>query len=54
LGPSPSNPTQGSSPISPITRGMLKRIQEAGGSQNLLESKAIQLLFKWAKEDIKI
>jgi len=52
LGPIPSNPTQGPNPISPITRGILKRIQEAGGSQNLLESEAIQ--FKWAKEDIKI
>jgi len=42
LGPSP---TQGPSPIGPITREMLKRIQEAGESQNLLEYKVIQLLF---------
>jgi len=33
---------------------MLKRIQETGESQNLLMSKANQLLLKWAKEDIKI
>jgi len=51
LGPSP---TQGPSPIGSINRGMLNRIEKAGESQNPFESKAIQLLFKWVKEDIKI
>jgi len=33
---------------------MFKKIQKVGESQNLLESKIIRLLFKWAKKYIKI
>jgi len=33
---------------------MLKNIQEDGDSQNPLKPKVIHILFKWAKEDIKI
>jgi len=53
LSTSPSSPTQDPSPPGPITRGMLKKIQEDGDSQNPLKPKAIHLLFKWAKEILR-
>jgi len=38
--------TQGPNPPGLITKGMLKKIQEDGDSQNPLKPKAIHLLFK--------
>jgi len=38
----------------PITRGMLKNIQNASDDQDPSRPNGIKLPFKWAKEDIKI